>query len=34
VSPLRAAEDAVRIVTDGLSIDDVLEKVIALVEAR
>ena len=34
VSPLRAAEDAVRIVTDGLSIDEVLGKVIALVEAR
>ena len=33
VSPLRPAEDAVIIETDGLSLDQVMEKVLALVEA-
>jgi cytidylate kinase len=34
VSPLRAAADAVVINTDGLSLDEVVEKVMSLVEAR
>jgi cytidylate kinase len=34
VAPLRPAEDAVRIDTTGLSIDDVVERVLALVPAR
>jgi cytidylate kinase len=34
VAPLRPAEDAVRIDTTGLSIDDVVERVLALLPAR
>jgi len=34
VSPLRPAEDAIIIDTDGLSLDEVVERVLALVERR
>jgi cytidylate kinase len=34
VSPLRPAEDAVIIKTDGLSLEEVVERVLSLVEAR
>jgi cytidylate kinase len=34
VSPLRPAEDAVIIDTDGLSLQEVVQRVLALVEAR
>jgi cytidylate kinase len=34
VSPLRPAEDAVVINTDGLSLKEVVERVLSLVEAR
>jgi cytidylate kinase len=33
VSPLRPAEDAVIINTDGLSLEEVVERVLSLVEA-
>ena len=34
VAPLRPADDAVRIDTTGLGIDDVVERVLALLPAR
>jgi cytidylate kinase len=34
VSPLRPAADAVIIKTDGLSLEEVVERVLSLVEAR
>jgi cytidylate kinase len=34
VSPLRAAPDAIVINTDGLSLEEAVERVLSLVEAR